>query len=135
MAELPAGVIPLKKPPNILSTVDRKAAYHMLLGMSRDGVLERGSVTIVASVFSVDKSTISRLWRQVRLKSLNNHNDDDDDSENGEIYASDAYKRRKGKYLHDRDELKAAVMALPKSRRKRYRWLAANDTGSIPTVT
>ena len=70
---------------------------NMLLGMSRDGVLERGSVTIVASVSSVDKSTISRLWRQVRLKSLNNHNDDDDDSENGEIYASDAYKRRKGK--------------------------------------
>ena len=135
MAELPAGNLPVIKVVNILSTADRKAAYHMLLGMADGETLARGAVSSVAAVFSVHKSTISRLWRTVRRKSLNNENlAPGEEAEAEDIYASDAPKRRKGKYLHDRDELKAAAMALPKSRRKRYRWLAAALDIPLSTV-
>ena len=126
MAELPVDNVPVRKPALILSTADRKAAYHMLLAMSEDGALPKGSIVAVAAVFSVDRSTISRLWKQVRQKRLITQDDEENDENDHSIYASDAYKRRYGKYVHDREALKEAVKDVPKSRRKRYRWLAAN---------
>ena len=111
MAELPLGNVAVVTLRTNLPTEDRKAAYHMLLGMSSEGVLDRGAISTVAQLFSVHRSTISRLWTTVRRKALSNHNKPEDEKEN--IYATDASKRKKGKYKHDRDELKAAVKALP----------------------
>ena len=133
MAELPLGNLPVVKVVNVLSTADRKAAYHMLLGMADGEELQRGAISTVADLFSVHRSTVSRLWQSVRLKTLNNHNLQPGE-EPEDVYASDASKRRKGKHKHDRDELKAAVKALPKSRRKRYRWLAAALGVPLSTV-
>ena len=116
-----------------LSNSDRKAAYHMLLAMAEDGELARGSVSSVAALFSVNKSSISRLWRTVRQKSLSNQNLAPGE-EAEDIYASDAPKRRKGKYIHDRQAIKEAVKALPSARRKRYRWLAAALDLPVSTI-
>ena len=132
MAELPLGNVAVVTLRTNLPTEDRKAAYHMLLGMSSEGVLDRGAISTVAQLFSVHRSTISRLWTTVRRKALSNHNKPEDEKEN--IYATDASKRKKGKYKHDRDELKAAVKALPRSKRKKYRWLAAALDIPLSTV-
>ena len=80
----------------------------MLLGYWDGEALARGSISIVADLFGVHRSTITRLWRQVRQREVSNQN-----LAPGEqpldVYATDANLRRKGKYLHDRDELKAAA--------------------------
>ena len=123
----------LERKRNNLPRDDRKAAYHMLLGMADGDDLERGAISTVAALFSVNRSTISRLWRQVRQRALSNHNLPAD-AEPIDIYATDAAKRKKGKYKHDREALKEAVKALPSSRRKRYRWLAAALDLPVSTV-
>ena len=133
MAELPAANEAPVRQRNNLQRDDRKAAYHMLLGMADEGDLERGAISTVAALFSVNRSTISRLWRQVRQRALNNHNQPAG-AEEIDIYATDASKRKKGKYKHDREALKEAVKALPKSKRKRYRWLAAALDLPVSTV-
>jgi hypothetical protein len=49
-----------RKKHKVLSTEDRKAAYHMVLAMSKDGVPERESFSIVASLFGTNSNSISR---------------------------------------------------------------------------
>ena len=51
-----------------------------------------------------------------------------------DVYATNAALRRKGKFIHDREELKAAAMALSPARRKKYRWLAAALDLPLSTV-
>jgi hypothetical protein len=114
----------------VLSTEDRKAAYHMLLGMSKDGQVDRGRMSVVASVFNVNCATISRLWSRVNLKkeaALDNQNDN-------MLYANNLTNCRKGKYKHDREAIKEAVLALPYSKRRKYRHLATNINLSLSTV-
>ena len=91
-----------------LKTVDRKAAYHMLLGMSNEGELAKGAITMVADHFGVSKPTISRLWKQVRAKeqalplaALDNQDDTENNGGDNSIYQTDLTKCRKGK-VHDR---------------------------------
>jgi hypothetical protein len=65
---------------------------------------------------------------------LNNQaNNNENDANTINIYANNSSQRRKGKYKYDREVLKQQVMALPKSKRRRYRHLAA-ATG-IPLST
>ena len=44
----------------------QKRALGLLLSQLKDGVLPRGSLTIVADEIGVARSTISRLWQQAR---------------------------------------------------------------------
>ena len=118
-----------------LSRDDRKAAYFMLLGMADGEELYRGAISTVADLFGVNRSTIIRLWREVRRRALSNQNlQPGDEEEAVDVYGTDAGLRRKGKYIHDREELKAATMALSPARRKKYRWLAASLDLPLSTV-
>ena len=104
MAALQAVVGP--KPRVILSTSDRKSAYHMLLALSEDGKPAPGSFSTIAAYYSVDKSTISRLWRKVcqkKAEAVNNQENAPDDNTGYQdgcnemwVYANDASKRRRG---------------------------------------
>ena len=82
-----------------MTPVDRKAAYHMLLGMVEGDKPKAGSFSVVAALFSVDKSTISRLWAKVRANRqalLDNHVGDGEPIIDDSIYSNETSKRRKG---------------------------------------
>ena len=49
-----------------MSLEQRKRALGLLLSQLKEGVLPWGSLTIVADEIGVARSTISRLWGQVR---------------------------------------------------------------------
>ena len=49
-----------------MSLEQQKRALDLLLSQLKDGVLPWGSLTIVADEIGVARSTISRLWGQVR---------------------------------------------------------------------
>ena len=53
----------------------------------------------------VDRSTISRLWRNVHRKTLYNTTLQPDEPP-VDVYASDATRRRKGKFKHNREQKK-----------------------------
>ncbi|KAL4560955.1 hypothetical protein LXL04_033112 [Taraxacum kok-saghyz] len=46
---------------------ERQAIYQFLLQKSIDGELKKGSISEVASIFSVSKRTISRIWHQAKI--------------------------------------------------------------------
>jgi len=130
-----------------LTTTDRKAAYYMVLGFCEDGKPKRGACACVAPHFSVAPETVARLWKKSRAKLLleypPNHDDDNDnhqylmDKSKGlpdAFFASGASTRRKGKFIHDREELKAAVLELPRNKRRKLRHLAANLDIPLTTV-
>ena len=49
-----------------LSTNNRQSAFLILWSKQENGSLPRGSAREVAEFFSVDRSTISNLWRQIK---------------------------------------------------------------------
>ena len=116
-----------------LTRDERMSAYHMLLGMTDGEQLARGSISTVAALFNINRSTLSRLWRQVRERRLSNQNLQPGEQPVDE-YATDASKRRKGKYIHDRQAIKQQVLQLSPSRRQKYRWLAAQLELPLSTV-
>jgi len=129
-----------------LSTVDRKAMCHMVLAMCEDGVPLRGAYANIAPPFSVAPQTVTRLWKLFRNKidaTRADHDNDTDefayllDKSKGlpeDFFASGATKRRKDKFIHDRDELKAAALELPFSKRRKLRHLASNLKMPLSTV-
>ena len=75
----------------IMTKTNRNAAYHMLKGMLKDNALPRGALTVVWKHFSVDRRTISRLWKSVRNRVQKNHNEvelegDEENQENDNNY-------------------------------------------------
>jgi hypothetical protein len=60
-----------------LSTNNRQSAFLILWSKQENGSLPWGSAREVADFFSVDRSTISKLWHQIKRKiddALNNQN-------------------------------------------------------------
>jgi len=121
-----------------MTAADKKAAYSMLVALSDDGKPPRAAFSAVAAYFSVHRTTTARLWKQINSKitDLPSNEDDDDGSVNGNNILLDKHipaaafdtnmsSRRKGKFKHDRDEIKAKVAAIPFSKRRRTRMLAA----------
>ena len=51
-----------------LSTSSRQAAYCCLYSQSKDGLLEKGVLAKTAKMFSIDRSTIGQLWREINKK-------------------------------------------------------------------
>ena len=51
-----------------MTTSSRKAAFCILYSHSKDGVLERGALKKTAEMFSVDGTTMGRLWREILKK-------------------------------------------------------------------
>jgi len=82
---------------------------------------------------------VARLWKDMRSRIENSDNEDpiDDDTDQQqclmdkskglpeETFESGAATRRKDKFIHDREELGAAVMAVPSNKRRKTRHLAA----------
>ena len=116
-----------------LSTADRKAIYYMVLSMSEDGVPARGAYAVVASHFSVDPCTVARHFKKLHanIQADNETAADADNDENNNKKVPDAVfepklsQRRKGKYIYDREVLKERVLAIPFSKRRKQRHLAA----------
>ncbi|OMO72576.1 Transposase, Tc1-like protein [Corchorus olitorius] len=50
-----------------LTNQQRQTIYEMLLKQSKDGVLSKGSLTSLATMFSVSPKTIGRIWKQAKL--------------------------------------------------------------------
>jgi len=128
-----------------LTTSDRKAICYNILSFCEDGVPARGTWAGVAAGFSVDPKTVARLWKDVSSRIKKQFPDTNQDENQQQwlldkskglpdtIFASGATNRRKGMYLHDRDELKAAVKAISSSKRRKVRHLAS--ALDLPTTT
>ena len=91
----------------------RKRALGLLLARLEDGVLPWGSFTIVTDQIGVARSTISRLWRQVRgacEQSL---------IITPEIASQNNSRANCRKYSHA--EFRQGLKEIPRHRRKTYR--------------
>jgi len=121
-----------------MTAADKKAACSVLVALSDDGKPPRAAFSAVAAHFSVHRTTTARSWKQTNSKitDLPSNEDDDDGSDNGNNILLDKHipaaafdtnmsSRRKGKFKHDRDAIKAKVAAIPFSKRRRTRMLAA----------
>ena len=121
-----------------MTAADKKAAYSMLVALSIDQQPPRAAFSAVAACFDVHRTTTARLWKQIQSKipNLPTNQDDDDGSYNGDNILLDKHipsaafdtnmsARRKGKFKHDRDDVQAKVAAIPFSKRRRTRMLAA----------
>ena len=49
-----------------MTTGSRQAAFCTLYSHLKDGKRERGALKTVADMFPVDKSTMSRFWREMQ---------------------------------------------------------------------
>jgi len=129
-----------------LTPSDRKACYYMLLSFCEDGVPKRGAWANVAGVFSVDPKTVARLWKDIRgrMEIDNIEVDDDHDAQQHlidkskglpeDMFKSGASTRRKGKFIHDREELKATIKSIPFNKRRKLRHLATQLDIPLSTV-
>jgi len=107
--------------------------------MSEDGEPVRGAFSVAASFFNVSRQTISALWKKIQsnIQKLEDENGTANDEDNvfmESIFASGASSRRKGKYVHDREVLLAAVKALPSNQRRQCRHLTAKVNIPIATL-
>jgi len=124
---------PAKPKYKTLSMADKKAICYMVLSMSDDGVPARGACSVVASHFSVTSMTVARQFKKIHsgIKSSEDDNENDDPNNNNNNKVADTlfdtklHTRRKGKHIYDREELKNEVLAMPFSKRRRERHLAA----------
>jgi len=125
---------PAKPKYKTLSMADKKAIYYMVLSMSDDGVPARGAYAVVASHFSVTAVTVARQFKNIHATMQNSNNDDANNENeapnNNNKIADDKFETklhlcRKGKYVYDREELKQRVLAIPFSKRRKERHLAA----------
>jgi len=129
-----------------LSTTNRKTACHMVLARCEDGAPTRGTFANIAPLFSVAPQTAARLSKLFRTKIQSTQDDHDDDADTfaclldkskglpDDFFASGATKRRSGKFVHDREELKATAWALPFSKCRKLQHLAANLDIPLTTV-
>ena len=104
----------------------RKRAFGLLLSRLENGVLPWGSYTIVADEVGVARSTISRLWRQVRgareqslITTL-------------EIASRNNSRAKSLKYSHA--EFRQGLKEIPRHRRKTYHSTAKAMGVSLNTV-
>jgi hypothetical protein len=123
-----------------LSTNNRQSAFLILWSKQENGSLPRGSAREVAEFFSVDRSTISNLWRQIKKKI-----DDAVDNQNGEQVEVEALltdirfyesgRKLSGRTMKwDVSALKEAVRNLRLTERQNFRMLARNISVPLPTV-
>jgi len=127
--------LPLKK--KRMTAANKKSAHSMMVALTGAGKRPDGDFLAIAACFSVHQSTCMRLWKQIQVeldKIPSNQDDDNDDEEDNvlldkhipsAVFETKMSQRRKGKYKHDREAIKAKVKAIPFSKRRRTRMLAA----------
>jgi len=115
---------------------DKKAACSMKVALTGQGTPPNGVFSAVATCFSVHRSDCMRLWKQIQgeLDKIPSNQDEDDPPPNNilldrhmpaAVFETKTADRRKGKCKCDRAELQAKVAAIPFSKRRRTRMLAA----------
>jgi len=120
-----------------MTAADKKSAYSMMVMLTGEGKPPRAVFSNVAACFSVHRSTCMRLWKQIQKELENVATDNDNNNDNDVInnnnnkalpdslFETKTAQRRKGKFKHDRDEIKRKVKEMPFSKRRRTRQLAA----------
>ena len=121
-----------------MTAADKKAACSMLETLSINQQSPGAAFSAVTACFDVCRTTTACLWKQIQSKipNLPTNEDDDDGSDSGDNIVLDEHipaaafdtnmsTRRKGKFKHDRDDVKAKVAAIPFSKRRRTRMLTA----------
>lgn len=73
-----------------ITLAQRQAIYQFLLQESSDGELKKGSISEIASRFSVSTRTISRIWHQAKFQI--DHGLSDDLSSNKPNHSGKWYK-------------------------------------------
>ena len=123
-----------------LSSNNRQSAFLILWNKLEDGRLPHGALGEVADFFSVDRTTISRLWRAVKNKideAVNNQNGEEVDIDklliSSRLYES-GRKSTGRKMKWDRAALKEAVRQLRLTDRQNFRMLAMNVSVPLPTL-
>ena len=127
------NVAPLPKAKR-MTMADKKAAYSMLVALSIDGAPQNGAFSAVAAYFSVHRSTCTRLWKETQKKLTDLPPKQDDPPPDNilldrhippAVFETKMADRKKGKHKYDRAEIQAKVAAIPFSKRRRTRMLAA----------
>ena len=124
-----------KKKKKELSMSERHAVFVLLshnIDASKKGGLRQGILGETAKKFDVDRTTISRFWRQMNLRMLDSDQTVDEVCKDPSFfYTCTGQRGRKIKY--DRAELRKTVRKLPYKQRRTYKDLAA-ATGVPKTV-
>jgi hypothetical protein len=123
---------PLKK--SELSTNNRQSAFLILWSKAENGVLPPGVILEVSHLFSVHKTTISRLWRAIKNKIDNavNNQDGGEPGEDVENLLCDTHffesgrKQTGRKQKWDIQALKMEVRALRLTDRQNFCMLLSN---------
>jgi hypothetical protein len=112
---------------------DRKAIFTACRAAMSRGPLRKGFISELADELGFHRKTVSKQWNQMarKLATLLDNQDEENHHhiirENAHIlFGTGHSSRRKGKYKYDRDELEAAVEALPLKQRQTVRHLGAN---------
>ena len=104
---------PGRQPRKQLTEHERIAALSVLLGASLGRPLPQGILAILANHLGVGRDAIGRLWREAKLSRAAGfpvwH----------EVLSKKGERGRKK--LYDRDEIKAATMAIPRKKRRNIR--------------
>jgi hypothetical protein len=117
-----------------LLTNNRQSAFRILWSKAENGALPPGVILEVASLFSVHKTTISRLWRALKNKIDNavNNQDGDELGEDVENLLCDTHffesggKQTGRKQKWDIQALKMEVRALQLTDQQNFRMLSSN---------
>jgi hypothetical protein len=111
-----------------LSTNNRQSAFLILWSKAENGVLPPGVILEMANLFSVNKTTISRLWHAIKNKMDNavNNQDGDEPGEDVENLLCDTHffesgrKQTGRKKKWDSQTLKMEVRALRLRDRQKF---------------
>jgi hypothetical protein len=123
-----------------LSLNNRQSAFLILWSKVEDGRLPHGALRNAANFFSVDISTISRLWRGVKNKieeAVNNQNGEQVDVKTllTDIKFFESGRKQSGRHKKwDVAAMKEAVRNLRLTERQNFRMLAQNIAVPAPTL-
>jgi hypothetical protein len=123
-----------------VSTKDKMTIFFAVRGAMVNGKMKRGILQKLSIQLGFERTTISRQWAGMRKKLAHLLNNQDEDDHMGIIHTSydilfgiKHSDRRKGKFKHDREELKAAALAIHQDRRPSLRHLSAQM--GVPLTT
>jgi hypothetical protein len=123
-----------------LSLNNRQSAFLILWSKVENGRLPHGALRDAANFFSVDITTISRLWRGVKNKiddAVNNQNGEQVDVETllTDIRFYESGRKQSGRHMKwDVAAMKEAVRNLRLNERQNFRMLAQNIAVPVPTL-
>jgi hypothetical protein len=114
-----------------MTAADKKAVFYAIRSTMVNGRPKQGIMKKISSELGFKPLTITRQWRDMRIKLaklLSNHPEEDHIGiiSAGEhfLFGTAQAMRRKDKFIIPRDEIKAAVLAIPQHERPTMRHLS-----------